>query len=450
MRGQLAPGGRGLLGHLPDIRKDSLAFFEEAMRTSGPVPRLRLLHKTAHLACTPSSVKRVLVDNPKNYDKSTPGFRTLRLVFGNGLFVSDGEFWKKQRRLLQPAFHRDVLKSFVETMWNEAEALGATWEQASTKTRDITQDMSTVTMQIVAKCILSSNVTSDVALVTQNIDTFAEQFRWRTRQLVKIPLSVPTPANRALEAANRGFDDIVYRMLAERRAKDAAGSSREHRDLLDLLMGARDEVTGEAMSDRQIRDEVITFFLAGHETTALALGWTLSLLSLHPEITKRVVAEIETALPNGTTPTMETLAKLELTGRVFKEALRLYPPAFTFGRMPLGGDALDGCNIEPGEIVFVSPYAVHHNPDIWENPRAFDPDRFLPDAEAKRPKCAYIPFGAGPRICIGLAFAHMEAQLVLASLLRRHRIVLANRLPVPEPSVTLRPRDGFQMVVSAR
>jgi cytochrome P450 len=311
--------------------------------------------------------------------------------------------------------------------------------------------MMALTLRIVCETLLGFDITAAlggkrVSDVARAVTDVVEDVNARTRVFFDLPLTVPTRRNRKLQGSISMLDAIVHRTIAEHRAALARGE--EPRDLLSLLLLAKDEETGAGMSDEALRDEVLTFFLAGHETTANALAWTFYCLSKHPTADRTLATEL--ASLDARSDKIDT-SNLSYTQMVLKEAMRLYPPAWIIGRQAEEDDIADGFRIPRGTMVFVSPYVTHRHPDYWENPEGFDPERFTPEREAARPRYAYIPFGGGPRFCIGQGFAMTEAAIILAVLASRFRLELAtSREIVPEPLITLRPRGPILMRVRRR
>jgi cytochrome P450 len=299
-----------------------------------------------------------------------------------------------------------------------------------------------LTLGVVGKTLFSTDISGEASELGRAMTEALEYVTFRTRRPFALPPRVPTPRSRRFHAAMRTFDQIVYGLIADRRR---AAAPRE--DLLSVLLAARDGETGEALSDREIRDEVVTFLTAGHETTAVALSWTWYLLSRHPEAARRVRAELADVL-RGQTPTVEHLPRLEYTKRVIEEVMRLYPPAWAVERSAVGDDELGGYPIPAGSAVDLSPYVTHRHPAFWENPEGFDPDRFTPERAAGRPRFAYFPFGGGPRHCIGSEFAMLEAQLVVAMVAQRYRLELVPGYRAePDSTIVLRPRPGVVMTL---
>lgn len=436
-----SPPGDAVLGHLREVQRDQLGFVLRAREGCGDVSRFRFILLPAHLLAHPDHVKHVLVDNHRAYDKQTKGFQALRLVLGNGLLTSEGDFWRRQRRIAQPAFHKERIAAFGASMVRAAEDTARAWEAVAKAggTLDVAAEMMRLTLRIAGETLLSTDVTADAGAVGNAVGVLLTEANTRILQPVEVPLSLPTARNRRVIAALEAVESVVLRMIEERRRM----ASGRPNDLLTMLMEARDEETGEGMTDRQLRDEVITIFLAGHETTANALSWTFYLLSLHPGAARRMAAELHDVL-GGRPPEVADLGRLPLTTAVLKESMRLYPPAWMIGRRALEGDTISGFDIPRDSLVFVSPWVTHRHPAFWPNPEGFDPERFLPERAADIPRYAYFPFGAGPRLCIGQGFAMIEAVLLLATLAQRFRLDLVpGHRVVPQPSITLRPRDGI-------
>lgn len=449
MQASIAPGPRGnlVLGSFPDLwRGGPLPLFTRAAREHGDVVRLRFAHRITHLITLPEHIKHVFQDDQKNYSKETRGFKALREVLGLGLLTSEGETWLRNRRIAQPAFHRQRIAALAGVMSRAAADMADSWQAHAESGRpfDVAEEMMRLTLRIVGETLLSTDVSREADTVGRAVAQVLRLTRDRIYRTVPVPLAIPTPSNRRFREALATLDDIVFRMIEERRRAE-----RRPNDLLTMLLEARDEQTGQGLSDRELRDEAMTIFLAGHETTANALTWTFYLLSLHPEAFRRVRAELAEVL-GGRLPTADDAAKLPYTTMVLQESMRLYPPAWMVSRAAREDDIIGGYHIPKGSYVFSSPYITHRHPKLWENPEGFDPERFSPERVAAMPRFAYFPFGGGPRICIGNAFAMMEAQLLLATLAQRWRLDLAPGLRVePEPLITLRPREPVLVTAHA-
>lgn len=447
--GRRAPGPKGglLFGSLGAFRRDPVGLLMAARRDHGDVARLRLGPRVAYLLSHPRGVRHVLQTRHPNYTKNTRGVARLREFLGDGLLTSDGEFWRKQRRTAQPAFHRDRIQGFASLMVKATEEMLDAWQRrlAEGQARlDVAEEMMALTLRIVAEALFGADVGKATRQVGKALEVVLHVINARVKRSFDLPPGLPIPENLRFRRAVAFFDDLVAGVIRARRS----GEARD--DLLSMLMQARDPETGRGMDDRLLRDEVLTVLLAGHETTANALTWTFYLLSRHPDEEARLEEEVDRVLGGGV-PALADFRQLPRTGMVLQEGLRLYPPAWLFGRSPSEEDEIDGYRIEAGSLVFLSPYVTHRHPDLWSHPDRFLPDRFAPATAAALDRFAYFPFGGGPRQCIGMAFANLEMQIVMASTLRRFRLRLCPDARVDlEPLVTLRPRHGMPMTVSAR
>jgi cytochrome P450 len=451
--GMRAPGPKGLpfFGSVFPAWRDPLAFFKDSHARYGDVVRFKFGPYQYYLVNDPSVVKHVLVDNPKGYTKSR-NYVGLKIALGDGLLTSEGDHWRKQRKLAQPAFHRDKLAAFANQMSMATRDMLTRWNaEGSEKPFDLHVEMMRLTFRIVGLTLFSADVDGDARDVGQALDVAMHWANDYAESMLPIPPSIPTPANVRFKKAKKTIDDVVFRLIAERR-EQAAKTSEFGNDLLGMLMAATDEpdpsskgAPGQGMSDQELRDEIITMILAGHETTANLLSWTFHLLAKHPEVERRVREEAKRVLGDRE-PVLEDVKGLEYTKLVIEEALRLYPPAWIFERQAIAPDTLGGYPIEPGAIIGVCPYVMHRHPDHWENPEAFDPERFRPERAVGRARYAYIPFGGGPRTCIGNHFAMMETQILLAMIVREQSLALVPGHAVAlDPVVTLRPKNGIMV-----
>ncbi|MCA9603650.1 MAG: cytochrome P450 [Polyangiales bacterium] len=440
-----APGPLGLsvVGDLRDVALDPMATLERRWRVYGDVVRMRFVTATGHLIAHPDGIQRVLQDNHRNYSKASRSVRMLSLVLGNGLLTSDGDFWLRQRRIAQPAFHRERIRGFFEVMRREGErAADRLVSEAHRGSRDIVDDNMRLTLEIIAKCALGAEMHDVVKTVSDAVNFVVRDVDQRINELSGPLVGLPTRRNETFRRHVRALDDVVYRIIHDRR------TGPPKHDFLGMLLDARDPETGAGMTDTQLRDEVATMLLAGHETTANLLTWAFYLLSEHPEARARVEAEIDAVLPPGAPFELEHLAKLEYTGRVLQETLRLYPPAWIIERFVEHDDEIGGYWIPAGSTVLLPTWLVHRRADFWRDPGRFDPDRFL---SPPTHRFAFMPFGGGPRLCIGRDFAVMEARVALATIVRRVRLDLVKGHPVKAaPEVTLRPRHGMRMHVTPR
>ncbi|MBI3742970.1 MAG: cytochrome P450 [Chloroflexi bacterium] len=437
-----SPPGLPLLGHVRAVRRDPLAFFTTCARTYGDVVRLRLGPFPALLVSDPTLIEAILARHHQQFDKGR-GLRSNRRLLGNGLLLSEGDYWLRQRKMVQPAFHRERLTQYAETMVDSTERLTSSWHEG--EVLDIHEAMMRLTLVIVGKVLFGADVANKADIVARVTRTGLQAFDHRAQTLFLLPERLPTPANVRFFFAAREMDSLVYGLIRERRQ-----SAARHGDLLDELLAAQDDEGTGGMSDKQLRDEVMTLLLAGHETTALALTWAFWLLAQHADIEQRLAAEVRDVL-GSRSPGIADLPALRLTEAVVNESLRLYPPAWTLIRRSLEPVALDGLTIPTRNAVFMSQWVMHRDPRFFEHPEAFDPDRWLGEAAARIPAGAFFPFGIGPRQCVGRRFAMMEAVLLLAGIVQRFSLTRASNEAIGlRPSVTLRPDRPVMMTVHRR
>ena len=435
------------------MQRHPLGTFLRARELFGDVVKFRTAIWHSYLLCHPDDIKSVLLDNNQNFRKGMI-YEYLKPVLGLGLLTNEGESWLSQRRLVQPAFERQHLGGLAETMTLAAERLLNRWHDRTERGPvDVAAEMARLTMDIVGQALLGSDLDATASQVREAVRICQEHVDWRITHLFSLPERYPTPRNRRFHRAMRTLDSAVFSIIERRReasigSANAAGHS-DH-DLLTLLLEARDDETGDGMTDGQLRDEVMTIFLAGHETTANALAWAWNLLSLHPGIEERLHAEVDSVL-GGRVPCVEDISQLNYTRMIIDETLRLYPPVWAIARFPVSTDEAGGYRIPAYSQVILSPYVTHRHPDFWEKPGGFDPERFLPNRVAQRPKYAYFPFGGGPRMCVGSEFVLMEAVLALATIAREYRLrPVPGQEIEPEALITLRPRGGLPMYIEPR
>jgi cytochrome P450 len=440
----LPPGPKGhfILGVMREFNNDTLGFITRC-REYGDVVRTRFLYVHAYFLYNPEDIEAVLTTNAKSFRKAqslrSPFF--ARLV-GNGLVTSEGEFWRRQRRLAQPAFHRQRISSYGDVMVEYTQRSMSNWRVSDVL--DISREMTRLTLEIVVKTLFNADVSKDAdhvrAMLSEVVKPFASQatLKWI------LDNRLPTPGHRRYFNAVAEIDRIVFRIISERRA-----SSFDEGDLLSMLLQAQDD-DGSQMTDAQLRDEVMTLFLAGHETTALALSWSWYLLATHPNAERKFHAELDQVL-QGRLPSVDDMPKLTYTEMIARETMRLYPPAYAVGREALEEIEIGGFRVPKGSQVFAFQWVTHRDERYFDNPEAFDPDRWTSERSEKLPKYAYFPFGGGPRQCIGNYFAMMEIMLLLATIGQRFKFSLAPDHKVEVlPVLSLRPKDGIKVIANVR
>jgi cytochrome P450 len=435
------PKGHWLIGCAGEIYRDILAFYTRCAREYGDVAGFRFTTRQIYLLSHPDFIEDVLVTHNDCFRKNYL-LRILAPLLGEGVLISEGDFWLRQRRLLQPAFARQRIHAYGAAMVRQTERMLEAWQPGTT--RDLHEDLMALTLAIVAETLFGAHVEAATAVVGPALDEVRDYFIRRMTGLLPLPLSWPTPANRRLKKAIADLDAIIYDFIARRRA-----SGEDRGDLLSMLLQARDEDDGTQMTDRQVRDEAMTLFLAGHETTAIALSWICYLLARDPGAFDLLHTELRQVLA-GRAPTVADLPRLKFTEMVVLEGMRLYPPAYIIGREAVAECVIGGYRVRPGTTVLMSQWVVQRDPRFFPEPEAFKPERWANDLQKRLPKYAYFPFGGGPRLCIGNTFAMMEAVLVLATVAQRYRFVPVSAEPVvPQPTVTLRPRGGMDLRVEA-
>jgi cytochrome P450 len=426
------------------LLRDPLGFLSGVAAQYGDIVSLPMGSQRFYLLNHPDHFKHVLQMNNRNYHKGA-NLRMVKNLLGEGLFISEDDFWRRQRRLVQPAFHHQRLAMMSDIMVKAALAMGESWQSAakSGQVLDISRDMRHVTLQIIVQTMFSSAVGDDGDIVGQSLEK-AFEYIARSLWLSWLPDRL-IPGHRQYQQSIEALNKIVYRLLDERRK-----SSQDYGDLLTMLLQVRDEETGEGMTDKQVRDEVLTIFIAGHETTATTMSWIWHLIAQHPEVEQRLHAELATVL-GGRAPTFQDVPQLTYTKMVIEEAMRLYSTVWLLLRTPVADDTIGGYTIPAGSIVMMSTSLLHRHPAFWEEPDRFDPDRFTPEKAAARPRFAYIPFNSGPRQCIGNSFAMVEMQLTLATLAQQYRLRSApGHVVEPRVMSTLHPRNGVHMIVEPR
>ena len=423
-----------------------MGFYVACAREYGDVVPVRLGPRRALLIYHPDAIEDVLVTRSRDFIKS-PGVRLLSWLLGEGLLLSEGELWLRQRRLVQPAFHRERLAAYGEVMTAYTARQVADWKDGDV--RDVHAEMMALTQAIVAKTLFDADIgdKDESDAIGQASNVLIEDFGARLVSLLQqiIPRWVPTPANLRTRRAIRRLDEVVYRMIAARRRSD-----EDRGDLLSILLHAQDADDGSRMTNRQVRDEVMTLFMAGHETTAVALSWTWYLLAHHPEVDAKLAEELR-AVVGDRTPAVTDVPHLTYAAMVITESMRLYPPAYAMGRQAVKPTEVAGHPVAPGLIVILPTWVVHRDPRWWKEPEVFRPERWADDLARRQPRFAYFPFGGGPHQCIGNGFATMEAILLLATIARRFRLTMVpGQRVTPTPYVTLRPEPGPRMRLARR
>ena len=435
------PRGNFISGNLPAFKKDWLGFVTHVAREFGDIVQLRFGPKPVVLLSHPDYVEYVLVTNNRNFTKDFT-LRLYKVILGNGLLTSEGDFWLRQRRMSQPAFQKQRIASFGQTMVSYTERMLANWNDGAVI--DIHAHFMQLALEIAAKTLFDADVAADAHDVGVALETALASINNRFNSLFWLPGWLPTPNNLQLRRAVRRLDDVLYRIIDERRKR-----GEDRGDLLSLLLQARDE-DGSCMTDQQLRDEAMTLFLAGHETTALALSWTCYLLGQHPEVVADLETELATVL-GGRSPAAEDYSRLRYTERVVMESMRLYPPAFGIGREAIQDCEIAGYPISAGMPLFFHQWVIHRDPRFFTDPEQFLPDRWADGLAQRLPKYAYFPFGGGPRLCIGNTFAMMEAVLILATMAQKFRVQLVPHHPVEIwPTITLRPKHGIKVALKKR
>lgn len=440
----LPPGssGKPFVGHLIDFRRDPLTFLD-ALAKRGDVVRFKMGPQQIYLLNHPDYIRDVLVTNNRNFVKSR-GLEMAKKFLGESLLTSEGEFHRRQRRLAQPAFHRQRINAYAAVMTEYAVKTRQRWR--ADETLDISQEMMRLTLGIVGKTLFDADVESEASEIGAALTQVMQLFERITNPLAGLLDKLPLPSNLRWLKAKQRLDATIYRIIDEHRS-----SGVDRGDLLSMLLMAQDEEgDGGSMTDTQLRDEAMTLFVAGHETTANALTWTWYLLSQHPDIETKLHEELDEVLA-GAIPTVDDVAKLRYTEMVLAESMRLYPPAWTMGRRALSDYQVGGFVIPANSIVLMSQWVMHHDARYFRDPFKFDPERWTPIERESRPKFSYFPFGGGPRVCIGEQFAWMEGVLLIATIAQQWKMRLEpGHVVEPKPMITLRPKYGMRMIVEAR
>ena len=444
------PKGNLIIGSVLDYSHDPLGFLSDCTHQYGDIIRFRFGPIVSYLLNHPDYIEEVLAT------KNSQFFRDLNLkrdggelLFGNGLLTSYGDFWRRQRRLMQPAFHRERIAAYADVMVTYTNRMLATWQPG--EIRDIYQEMMYLTLAIVAKTLFDADMVAEVEQIYKLLEGVMQDYNQnRGNKALLLLLStllpkwLPTPNRLRFQKAVKQLDEIVYGIIQQHRT-----SGKDMGDLLSMLLHIQDK-DGSQMTDQQLRDEVMNLLLAGHETTANALSWTWMLLSQNPEVQTKLQEELQAVL-GGRAPTMADLPQLRYTERVVLESMRLYPPVWAITRQALQDCEIGGYPIPAGTNVFMSQWVMHRDFRYFDNPEEFNPDRWADDLSKRLPTYAYFPFGGGPRVCIGKSFAMMEAVLVVATITQKFQLALMPEHPIVlQPSITLSPKHGIKMVLIKR
>ena len=437
------PKGRFLLGSLVELSRDWLGFYARCAREHGDLVYFHILHVPLYLVVHPRDIEFILVTNAGNFTKSED-YRALARVLGRGLLTSEGEFWRRQRGLIQPAFRRENILAYARVMTGAAGRMLDSWKDNGV--RNLHEDMMRVTLEIVGQCLYGAEVSGAAERVGKAMEVVTEKFIVNASQALLFRFEIPDLFAPRERRAIAELNEIIGGIIRDRRS-----SNQPRDDLLDTLLRARD-AEGKPMSDAQLRDEMMTLFLAGHETTAIALSWACYLLAQNPQIEAKLVEELRSVLGNRA-PTPEDLPRLSYTEMVVKEAMRLYPPAWGVGRRAIADCEIGGYRVPAGSNVFILQWITQRDPRFFPDPERFDPERWREDPvrSGRIPRFAYLPFGGGPRVCVGASFAMMEAILLLAMIQQRYHLELVPDHPVEVfASVTLRPKHGIRVIVKHR
>ena len=422
----------------------TLDFLFDNYRTMGPIYWVTSPIRKIAILQDPDLIRYVLQDNNKNYVKSF-GYDPLKLLLGNGLLTSEGDFWRKQRRLAQPAFHKEKLANIVDTMITCTGQMLVRWEKLAGEEINISSEMNKIALDIVSKSLFISNVEDEMDKISKWVTVAIESGSERIRSPFKLPVWIPTPGNRKETQAVKILNQVVNGIIEQRRAEGIS-----YDDLLSMLMDVRDEDTGEGMSNQQLRDEVMTIFIAGHETTAKALTWAFYTLAKNPAVEEKLFEEVSRVL-QGRPVGFDDLKNLTYTRQVIDETMRIYPPAWIIGRKNIVDDEIGGYKIPAGTNCLIPTICLHRSPQFWDEPEVFNPDRFAPEKVKEQKRFTYFPFGGGPRLCIGNNFALMEMQVVLASIIQKYHLIFSESAEINlDPLITLRPDRNIYLKLVTR
>lgn len=437
-----SPAGNVITGHFWQIRRDVLGLLLSSTKKHGDVVRFRLGPLPVHLINHPDLIAHVLANHRENYDKNTRSSQSLRLVCGESLLTANGEAWHWRRKMVQPAFHHAAVGEMISTMITTTQEMLETWCRRSLADEpvEMATEMMRLTCRIIGRCLFGTNLRSELVAIEEAMHTIVSHTYRRWRRLINWPAQWRIGDNREFHQSVTAVNQIIQRLIVTHRKNPPATPN-----LLTLLLNGTDMETGQPVNEEQIRQEALVFLLAGHETTANALAWTFSLLTNHPKDCDAIQKEVM-AVCGHNPPNLRDLPLLEHTARVFSESIRLYPPIWAMERRAIDSDTLAGYHIPKNSSVIISPYALHRHPEFWADPDRFDPDRFL-----TKDLPAYLPFGAGPRSCIGDEFAIWEARVILAMVLQRFDVeAIDKQHAIPEAGLTLRIKNGLPIRLRER
>lgn len=427
-------------------RRNPLDAIAREINEHGDIVRFEIGPINVYFVAHPDHINHILVKNSQNYSRLTVDYLAMRPVLGQGLVTTDGPVWQKQRQALQPEFHKQKINALVQKISATTETVLSSWNKrlAKNKTMDMATEMADLALRIAANALFgvdSSVFPTAFSEAAVFVNRYADQ---NATQLFKIPSQFPTSRNLRFRKALKVLDSVVYKIIHDHR------HNGDYDDLVSMMINTADPGSGKYLNDREIRDQALTILITGHETSANALAWTLFLLSKHPDIAKRVQAEVDT-LRGSELPVLEQIKKLDYLKRVLQESMRLYPPVWSISRQALANDVLGDYSLPKNAYLYISFYAIHHHPKYWQDAERFNPDRFLPEQIEKQHRYAYLPFGAGPHLCIGRDFAMLEMQIILSMVLQRYQLELVpgSRIEA-EPLITLRPKYGMHMLVNER
>ncbi|MEP7233625.1 MAG: cytochrome P450 [Ginsengibacter sp.] len=438
--------GSFLFGSTFEILQNPVAFLSNLSKNYGPVVTVRFGGRKYYVLQHPDYVRHVWLENYKQYRK--PGAtKLLRMFLGEGLSTSNGELWLRQRRLMQPAFHSKKLQYFTDIINEEVTAFINRLNEIPDNTKiDITHEFLKLTIRIISRSMFGMHFDEEISTMVNALDELASYAAAWMMSPVKIPTNWPTPANKFFQKNCKVFDTIIHRVIDTRRNEIATGRSSVNSDLLDMLLNSYDEETKSPINEKLLRDEVVTIFMAGHETTAQTLSWMFYHLAKEKEINEKVKAESR-IISNNKPLLFEDIAKLIYSRQVIQETLRLYPPIWAVVRQPIKDDTIREFHLRKQSNVLLNIYGLHHHPNYWEQPENFYPEHFSVEKEKSRPSFVYVPFGGGPRLCLGHNFAMLVMHIVLCRVVQSFEfIVPENYIPVVEPNITLRAKQGIQLI----